>query len=145
MTPHEQAERLREIAGRIEAGESGPEIDRAVAEARGLTVTETRIAAGYPAVGLKTVVRVNSEAVPDVMVDLLPVSTSLDASEALRVRLLPGWKVARIDESAVWTVTLSLPGWPYTSKDATAPTEPAARTAATLRAYAAKLEDDHAK
>lgn len=79
-------------------------------------------------------------------------STSLDAAVALQERVLPGWRIYSVgDERHVHQITAKqgfycgmdcLPsvreGNPYTQVLAFAPTEPAARLAAVLKAVIAR-------
>ena len=69
--------------------------------------------------------------------------TSPAASDALRQRLLPGWRIIEIAEwhGGARRAVLKGPGV-YVS--VTAPTELAARNSAILRALAATQGDDHA-
>lgn len=68
-------------------------------------------------------------------------TSSIDATEALRARLLPGSVLGSILQNEGWQATVWLHAGvvtPYFGGDA--PTEPRARLAAILRAYAGRAE-----
>lgn len=136
---------LERLAKRLEAGECGREIDRAVALATGwrrVTPSQARNKHGFwvaPGDWLGLPDRLAREEHRDPPA----VSTDLTACEAFRERVLPGayWEDLTEDSGKQsWSATLNRP---FGAGDA--PTEPAARLAATLRALAAKIrEEDHA-
>lgn len=134
---------LEALAGRLEAGECGREIDALVwAAEQGVqgpvefgreifSESASREYAGFPGGQGE-------------WLDLIAtVSTDLTACEDFRERVLPGayWEDLTEDSGKQsWSATLNRP---FGAGDA--PTEPAARLAATLRALAAKIrEEDHA-
>ncbi len=125
-----KADTLRSLADRCEAGESGREIDREISGAlrlvwttdRGWMVSATTPLDWYPKHGGWT--------------------TSLDATEALRQRVLPGWLPWQLSYNGDGTVSFELIETPSAATEgSTAPTEPLVRLAAILRAMAAEIEE----
>jgi hypothetical protein len=142
MAEHHDPDALDRLAERCEAGESGSEMDRAI----------------YCALGCNTsLAGVGLFRWPNGEVDVMPpLTTSIDACEALRKRLLPGWHMnINVQPSGIDVIVShpdafgeefepSGPDAPTLDFHVRAPTEPLARLAATLRAYAATVrENDH--
>jgi hypothetical protein len=135
------------LADRVEAGESGPAIDAEIAIVAGDNDHEKLFVDRGLLYFHDPIRRIRCRW------QAQPVTTSLDASDALRQRLLPGWFVddirearLEVDPSWRWAVTLRNMTKPpeVLQVIGRAPTEPAARTAAILRALAATQGDDHA-
>ena len=126
---------LEALAGRLEGGESGWEIDRAV------------VMVAFPESGEPAKHCVDDDEPifwrgPYYKQPVPNLSTSLDACEALRVRVLP---------EAFWGGIVQHAGREYFVAEVCeggaigrgrAPTEPAARLAAILRALAAKIREE---
>lgn len=128
-------EALRSLADRVEAGESGREIDREISGAlrlvwttdRGWMVSATVPLDWYPKHGGWT--------------------TSLDATEALREGMLPGWRLSLAEYPDKMTARLLRPDFGGSvvgqaiGELGDRTREPRARLAATLRAYAVQIEE----
>lgn len=136
------------LADRIEAGGSGPAIDAEIAIVAGDNDHEKLVVDRGLLYFHDPIRRIRCRW------QAQPVTTSLDASDALRQRLLPGWDVVKIsglgDAGAVWSCELyNVLPWEKDDYDplgmsvsGQGPTEAQARTAAILRALAATQGDD---
>jgi len=125
------ASEYRALADRVDAGERGDITDRNIAEAVGW-----RWHGGHAMYWTDPAGR---------MVGNVPEwSRSLDATEALRAEKLPGWRwddIRELRNSRGWIAALVRHGRGTRCSGLTS-TEPAARLAAVLRAWAAQQETD---
>lgn len=119
---------ISDIVARLEAGETGPEIDASVFRAVGYSV------AIHHRRYRRHTERAPWERIP-------AVSTSLDAIERLMAEVLPGWMwvvcwIGPNEEGSPRAVAaLFSPGNPHTEIEGRAPTVTGAWLAAILRAY----------
>lgn len=143
MTPDPDA--LEKLAERLEAGECGREIDRAVMEIS--YVCKLRFIGAVNEFGIA----VETSAWFDPKTDKLatsaesgyPVSTDLTACEAVRERVLPGSSVrSEVDLDGAANATVRPAEGSKFIRHSPAPTEAGARLAAVLRALAAKIRED---
>ncbi|KCZ47728.1 hypothetical protein [Hyphomonas sp. CY54-11-8] len=134
-----KTETLLALAARVEAGETGRELDAEIFVALGWVPSEAALVGGTEPILMVTHPdHVGGTHTP------LKITTSLDAIAALTERVLPEgkWEIStgrRCPGEDCWWATAIIGARRYKVH---APTEPAARLAALLRALAEKEKED---